>query len=207
MNSQAEKENENRIRKALDALTKGFQNFIKSKPRAGKDSYKIVDMYNPDGFNAPPVRVVSLSDEKAEKLALICVNMANAMLWLYYHRKQFADIEFPTSEDIGVGEYIMRVQHDLDDVDGALFLPVWNRLAMCIAYDCQPDAFEGDEAQESVNFINTYLMLYAYMRSLKDGTEIKQLVNNADSDVERIGNLAYYLFNDTLENYYYNKAD
>lgn len=201
-NAQNEKETEARIHEILIAFARDFQAFIKSEPRAGKDSYKIVDMHDPNGLSASTVRVVSLSDEKAEELALACVNMANAMLWLYYHRNQFKDIEFHTNEELGTTEYIMRVQHDLDDVDNALFLPVWNRLAMHVAYDCQPNAFEGNVEQEQANFVNTYLMLYACLRSLKDGSAIKRMVDNTDNDLEKIGNLAYYLFNSSLENYY-----
>lgn len=201
-NTQNEKETEARIHEILIAFARDFQAFIKSEPRAGKDSYKIVDMHDPNGLSASTVRVVSLSDEKAEELALACVNMANAMLWLYYHRNQFKDIEFHTNKELSTTEYIMRVQHDLDDVDSALFLPVWNRLATHVAYDCQPNAFEGDVEQEQANFVNTYLMLYACLRSLNDGSAIKRMVDNTDNDLEKIGNLAYYLFNSSLENYY-----
>ena len=200
--TQNEKEIEARIHEILIAFAQDFQDFIKEKPRAGKDFYKIVDMHDPNGLSASTVRVVSLSDEKAEELALACVNMANAMLWLYYHRNQFKDIEFQTNEELDTTEYIMRVQHDLDDVDSALFLPVWNRLATHVAYDCQPNAFEGNVDQEQANFVNTYLMLYACLRSLKDGSAIKRMVDNTDNDLEKIGNLAYYLFNSSLENYY-----
>lgn len=200
--TQNEKETEARINEILIAFAQDFQDFIKEKPRAGKDFYKIVDMHDPNGLSASTVRVVSLSDEKAEELALACVNMANAMLWLYYHRNQFKDIEFHTNEELGTTEYIMRVQHDLDDVDSALFLPVWNRLATHVAYNCQPNAFEGNVEQEQANFVNTYLMLYACMRSLKDGSAIRRMVDNTDNDLEKIGNLAYYLFNSSLENYY-----
>lgn len=115
-------------------------------------------MHDPNGLSASTVRVVSLSDEKAEELALACVNMASAMLWLYYHRNQFKDIEFHTNEKLGTTEYIMRVQRDLDDVDSALFLPTWNRLATHIACECLPDAFEENAEQEQANFVNTYLM-------------------------------------------------
>ena len=45
-------------------------------------------------------------------------------------------------------------------------------------------------------------MLYACLRSLKDGSAIKRMVDNTDNDLEKIGNLAYYLFNSSLENYY-----
>lgn len=200
--TQNEKETEARINEILIAFAQDFQDFIKEKPRAGKDFYKIVDMHDPNGLSASTVRVVSLSDEKAKELALACVNMANAMLWLYYHRNQFENIEFPICEDMGVNEYIMRVQRDLDDVDSALFLPAWNRLATHVAYDCQPNAFEGNVEQEQSNFVNTYLMLYACLRSLKDGSAIKRMVDNSDNDLEKIGNLAYYLFNSSLENYY-----
>lgn len=82
--TQNEKEIEARIHEILIAFAKDFQEFIRNKPRAGKDAYKIVDMHDPNGLDASTVRVVSLSDEKAEELALACVNMANAMLWLYY---------------------------------------------------------------------------------------------------------------------------
>lgn len=200
--TQNEKEIEARIHEILIAFAKDFQEFIRNKPRAGKDAYKIVDMHDPNGLDASTVRIVSLSDAKAEDLALDCVNMANAMLWLYYHRNQFENIEFPICEDMGVNEYIMRVQRDLDDVDSALFLPTWNRLATHIACKCLPDAFEGNAEQEQANFHNTYLMLYACMRSLKDGSAIKRMVDNTDNDLEKIGNLAYYLFNSSLENYY-----
>lgn len=81
-NHQNEKETEARIHEILIAFAKDFQEFIRNKPRAGKDAYKIVDMHDPNGLDASTVRVVSLSDEKAEELALACVNMANAMLWL-----------------------------------------------------------------------------------------------------------------------------
>lgn len=155
-NHQNEKETEARIHEILIAFAKDFQEFIRNKPRAGKDAYKIVDMHDPNGLDASTVRVVSLSDAKAEDLALDCVNMANAMLWLYYHRNQFENIEFPICEDMGVNEYIMRVQRDLDDVDSALFLPTWNRLATHIACECLPDAFEGNAEQEQANFVNIF---------------------------------------------------
>jgi len=184
-NHQSEKETEARIHEILIAFAKDFQEFIRNKPRAGKDAYKIVDMHDSNGLDASTVRVVSLSDAKAEDLALDCVNMANAMLWLYYHRNQFENIEFPICEDMGVNEYIMRVQRDLDDVDSALFLPTWNRLATHIACECLPDAFEGNAEQEQANFVNTYLMLYACMRSLKDGSAIKRMVDNTDNGLEK----------------------
>ncbi len=78
--TQNEKETEARINEILIAFAQDFQDFIKEKPRAGKDFYKIVDMHDPNGLSASTVRVVSLSDEKAKELALACVNMANAML-------------------------------------------------------------------------------------------------------------------------------
>ena len=78
-NAQSEKETEARIHEILIAFAKDFQEFIRNKPRAGKDAYKIVNMHDPNGLDASTVRVVSLSDAKAEDLALDCVNMANAL--------------------------------------------------------------------------------------------------------------------------------
>lgn len=43
-NHQNEKETEARIHEILIAFAKDFQEFIRNKPRAGKDAYKIVDI-------------------------------------------------------------------------------------------------------------------------------------------------------------------
>lgn len=80
--------------KAYEALAHDFTDFIKAKVRAGENSYKLVNIYKQYDIDADSFDTVKLDDAKAEKLALICMDLANAILWLHCHRDEFKDTEF-----------------------------------------------------------------------------------------------------------------
>ena len=88
-------QNTNAQLEAYRKLVDDFKRFVSSEIRAEENSYRIVDMTSEDAeIDDPSVPVTQLEDEKAEKLAGICMDLSNATLWLYYNRDKFANVEF-----------------------------------------------------------------------------------------------------------------
>lgn len=76
--------------KAYEALAHDFIDFIKKKVRAGENSYKLVNIYKQYDIDADSFDTVQLDDAKAEKLALICMDLANAILWLHFRPRRLS---------------------------------------------------------------------------------------------------------------------
>lgn len=74
--------------KAYEALAHDFTDFIKAKVRAGENSYKLVNIYKQYDIDADSFDTVKLDDAKAEKLALICMDLANDNLPTYLSKQQ-----------------------------------------------------------------------------------------------------------------------
>ena len=79
---------------AYMALVEDFKELIDTTVRAGKDSYKHVDLYTGKSFEESVTNTVPLDDDKARLLAGACADLANSTLWLYYRNNQFRDMEF-----------------------------------------------------------------------------------------------------------------
>lgn len=93
-------QNTNAQLEAYRKLVDDFKRFVSSEIRAEENSYRIVDMTSEDAeIDDPSVPVTQLEDEKAEKLAGICMDLSNATLWLYYNRDKFANVEFMLKTD------------------------------------------------------------------------------------------------------------
>lgn len=108
--------------KAYEALAHDFTDFIKAKVRAGENSYKLVNIYKQYDIDADSFDTVKLDDAKAEKLALICMDLANAILWLHCHRDEFKDTEFIEVVNGNYPKYQVKIQQAMNDEDGALYL-------------------------------------------------------------------------------------
>ena len=79
---------------AYVALVEDFKEFIDTTVKAGKDSYKHVDLFNGKPLEESVTHTVPLEDDKAQLLAAACMDLANSTLWLYYHQNKFKDTEF-----------------------------------------------------------------------------------------------------------------
>ena len=69
---------------AYVALVEDFKEFIDTTVKAGKDSYKHVDLFNGKPLEESVTHTVPLEDDKAQLLAAACMDLANSTLWLYY---------------------------------------------------------------------------------------------------------------------------
>ena len=74
---------------AYVALVEDFKEFIDTTVKAGKDSYKHVDLFNGKPLEESVTHTVPLEDDKAQLLAAACMDLANSTLWLYYHQNKF----------------------------------------------------------------------------------------------------------------------
>ena len=103
---------ENAQLEAYRKLVEDFKRFVSSEIRAEENSYRIVDMTSEDAeIDDPSVPVTQLEDEKAEKLASICMDLSNATLWLYYNRDKFANVEFMPLKEETLKEYQKQAQN------------------------------------------------------------------------------------------------
>ena len=107
---------ENAQLEAYRKLVEDFRRFVSSEIRTEENSYRIVDMTSEDAeINDPSVPVTQLEDDKAEKLAGICMDLSNATLWLYYNRDKFANVEFMPLTDETLKEYQKQAQNALNE--------------------------------------------------------------------------------------------
>lgn len=68
---------ENAQLEAYRKLVEDFKRFVSSEIRTEENSYRIVDMTSEDAeINDPSVPVTQLEDDKAEKLAGICMDLS-----------------------------------------------------------------------------------------------------------------------------------
>lgn len=119
-------QNTNAQLEAYRTLVDDFKRFVSSEIRAEENSYRIVDMTSEDAeIDDPSVPVTQLEDEKAEKLAGICMDLSNATLWLYYNRDKFANVEFMPLTDETLKEYQKQAQNALNEPKSPLYLKSW----------------------------------------------------------------------------------
>lgn len=71
--------------RAYVALVEDFKKFIDTTVRAGKDSYKHVELFNGKSLEESVTHTVPLEDDKAQFLAAACMDLANSTFWLYHH--------------------------------------------------------------------------------------------------------------------------
>lgn len=81
---------------------------------------------------------------------------------------------------------------------GQFYLRSWYSLAQKISRECQLKAFEGYKPKEQMTYVNIYLLVYAAMKSLKNGS-LRHIMANVEHDSDKIGNLAFYFFTYILE--------
>ena len=113
---------ENAQLEAYRKLVEDFKRFVSSEIRTEENSYRFVDMTSEDAeIDDPSVPVTQLEDEKAEKLAGICMDLSNATLWLYYNRDKFANVEFMPLTDETLKEYQKQAQNALNEPKSPLY--------------------------------------------------------------------------------------
>lgn len=78
------------------------------------------------------------------------------------------------------------------------YLRSWYSLAQKISRECQLKAYEGYKPKEQMTYVNIYLLVYAAMKSLKNGS-LSRIMANIEHDSDKIGNLAFYFFTYILE--------
>lgn len=186
-------------KKAYEALARDFINFIKKKVRAGENSYKLINIYEPYDIDADSFETVQLDDAKAEKLALICVDLANAILWLYYHQNEFKDTEFIDVVNDNYPKYQVKVQQSMNEEGGTLYLSCWYPLIKSLSEDCMPEYIAKNRAKQMSVYVNAYTLVYRTARSLKDGSTINEFIKRLDADADKIINLAFVLFCTVLD--------
>ena len=136
---------ENAQLEAYRKLVEDFKRFVSSEIRAEENSYRIVDMTSEDAeINDPSVPVTQLEDDKAEKLAGICMDLSNATLWLYYNRDKFANVEFMPLTDETLKEYQKQAQNALNEPKSPLYLKSWYQLIEMLSQECIPQRYEDD---------------------------------------------------------------
>lgn len=183
---------------AYVALVEDFKEFIDTTVKAGKDSYKHVDLFNGKPLEESMTHTVPLEDDKAQLLAAACMDLANSTLWLYYHQNKFKDTEFAEVVNNNYPKYQVRVQQEMNQEGGQFYLRSWYSLAQKISRECQLKAFEGYKPKEQMTYVNIYLLVYAAMKSLKNGS-LRRIMANVEHDSDKIGNLAFYFFTYILE--------
>lgn len=105
---------------AYVALVEDFKEFIDTTVKAGKDSYKHVDLINGKSLEESVTHTVPLDDDKAQLLAAACMDLANSTLWLYYHQNKFKDTEFAEVVNNNYPKYQVRVQQEVEPGRGAV---------------------------------------------------------------------------------------
>lgn len=180
------------------ALVEDFKEFIDTTVKADKDSYKHVDLFNGKPLEESVTHTVPLEDDKAQLLAAACMDLANSTLWLYYHQNKFKDTEFAEVVNNNYPKYQVRVQQEMNQEGGQFYLRSWYSLAQKISRECQLKAFEGYKPKEQMTYVNIYLLVYAAMKSLKNGS-LSRIMANVEHDSDKIGNLAFYFFTYILE--------
>ena len=78
------------------------------------------------------------------------------------------------------------------------YLRGWYPLVQKISRECQLKAYEGYKPKEQMTYVNIYLLVYAAMKSLKNGS-LSHIMANIEYDSDKIGNLAFYFFTYILE--------
>lgn len=164
--------------KAYEALAHDFIDFIKAKVRTGANSYKLVNIYKQYDIDADSFDTVKLDDAKAERLALICMDLANAVLWLHCHRDEFKDTEFIEVVNGNYPKYQVKIQQAMNDEGGALYLSCWYPLIKSLSVDCMPEHITKDRVMQQAIYVNTYMLVYQAAKSLK---EQKLIINGADA--------------------------
>lgn len=183
---------------AYMALVEDFKELIDTTVRAGKDSYKHIDLYTGKPFEKSVTNTVPLDDDKAQFLAAACMDLANSALWLYYRNNQFRDTEFAEVVNNNYPKYQVRVQQEMNQEGEQFYLRSWYPLILRISQECQLKAYEGYKPKEQMTYVNVYLLVYAAMKSLKNGS-LSRIMTNIEHDSDKIGNLAFYFFTYILE--------
>lgn len=180
------------------ALVEDFKELIDTTVKAGKDSYKHVDLFNGKSLEESVTHTVPLDDDKAQFLAAACMDLANSTLWLYHHNNQFQDTEFAEVVNNDYPKYQIQVQQEMNGEGGRFYLRGWYPLVQKISRECQLKAYEGYKPKEQMTYVNIYLLVYSAMRSLKNGS-LSRIMANIEHDSDKIGNLAFYFFTYILE--------
>lgn len=141
---------------------------------------------------------VPLDDDKAQFLAAACMDLANSTLWLYHHNNQFQDTEFAEVVNNDYPKYQIQVQQEMNGEGERFYLRGWYPLVQKISRECQLKAYEGYKPKEQMTYVNIYLLVYAAMKSLKNGS-LSHIMANIEYDSDKIGNLAFYFFTYILE--------
>lgn len=105
---------------AYVALVEDFKELIDTTVKAGKDSYKHVDLFNGKSLEESVTHTVPLDDDKAQFLAAACMDLANSTLWLYHHNNQFQDTEFAEVVNNDYPKYQIQVQQEMNGEGGAV---------------------------------------------------------------------------------------
>ena len=181
-------QNTNAQLEAYRKLVDDFKRFVSSEIRAEENSYRIVDMTSEDAeIDDPSFPVTQLEDEKAEKLAGICMDLSNATLWLYYNRDKFANVEFmPLTDDA------------LNEPKSPLYLKSWYQLIEMLSQECIPQRYKDDGQRYTDVYVNTYMLMYLTMTRLKNGGTFTRLANGQGSDAVKITTIAMYYFSSLL---------
>lgn len=185
---------------AYVALVEDFKEFIDTTVKAGKDSYKHVDLFNGKSLDESVTHTVPLEDDKAQLLAAACMDLANSTLWLYYHQNKFKDTEFAEVVNNNYPKYQVRVQQEMNQEGGQFYLRSWYSRAQKISRECQLKEYEGYKPKEQMTYVNVYLLVYAAMKSLRNGS-LSRIMANIEHDSDKIGNLAFYFFTYILKDY------
>lgn len=185
--------------KAYEALALDFVDFIKKKVRAGENSYKLIKIYEPYDIDKDSFKTIQLDDAKAEQLSLVCVNLANSILWLYYHQNEFKDTEFIEIVNDNYPKYQVKVQQAMNEENGALYLSCWHPLIKTLSEDCMPECITKNRVKQMSVYVNAYMLIYRTAKSLKDGSAISEFIRPLDNDADKIINLAFVLFCTVLD--------
>lgn len=192
-------QNTNAQLEAYRKLVDDFKRFVSSEIRAEENSYRFVDMTSEDAeIDDPSVPVTQLEDEKAEKLAGICMDLSNATLWLYYNRDKFANVEFMPLTDETLKEYQKQAQNALNEPKSPLYLKSWYQLIEMLSQECIPQRYEDDGQRYTDVYVNTYMLMYLTMTRLKNGGTFTRLANGQGSDAVKITTIAMYYFSSLL---------
>lgn len=184
--------------RAYVALVEDFKKFIDTTVRAGKDSYKHVELFNGKSLEESVTHTVPLEDDKAQFLAAACMDLANSTLWLYHRNNQFKDTEFAEVVNNDYPKYQIQVQQEMNGEGERFYLRGWYPLVQKISRECQLKEYEGYKPKEQTTYVNIYLLIYAAMKSLKNGF-LNNIMANIKHDSDKIGNLAFYFFTYILE--------
>lgn len=157
-----------------------------------------VDLFDGKSLEESVTHTVPLDDDKAQFLAAACMDLANSTLWLYHHNNQFQDTEFAEVVNNDYPKYQIQVQQEMNGEGERFYLRGWYPLVQKISRECQLKAYEGYKPKEQMTYVNIYLLVYAAMKSLKNGS-LSRIMANIEHDSDKIGNLAFYFFTYILE--------